>query len=89
MKHPLRENLEIAGADGADWIFCAKCQFKYCRADQDWREFCNTRLSPPIKAGSLMSILEGHYLMRQFFCPSCAALLDTDFVEAKQHERKS
>jgi hypothetical protein len=86
MRHPLRENLEIVDADSIDWILCTRCRFKYCRADQDWREFCKVRLSPPSKAGNLMSILEGHYLMRQLYCPSCAALLDTDFVEAKQNE---
>jgi hypothetical protein len=89
MRHPLRENLEIADANGADWIFCTRCGFKYCPADRDWREFCKVRLSPPKNAGSLMSILEGHYMMRQLYCPSCAALLDTDFIETNQNERKS
>ena len=89
MKHPLRENLEIADATGADWIHCSRCQFKYCRAGQDWRECCKIRLLPPNKAGSLMSILDGQYLMRQFYCPSCAALLDTDFVETKPIEGKT
>jgi acetone carboxylase gamma subunit len=89
MRHPLRENLEIADAAGTDWIFCTRCQFKYCRADQDWREFCKVRLLPPNKAGSLMSILEGQYLMRQLYCPSCAALLDTDFVDTKPHEKEA
>ncbi len=87
MTHPLRENLDIADQTGADWIFCTKCQFRYCRADQDWREFCKIVLSPPNKAGHLMSLLDGQYLMRQFFCPSCGALLDTDFVEAKQGQK--
>ena len=81
MRHPLRENLEIADATGTDWIFCSRCRFQYCRADQDWREFCKVRLLPPANAGSLMSILDGQYLLRQFYCPACAALLDTDFVE--------
>jgi len=95
MRHPLRENLEIvrenleiAGATGTDWIFCTRCHFKYCRAGQDWREFCKIRLSPPNKAGSLMSVLDGQYWMRQFYCPSCAALLDTDFVETNQKEQE-
>jgi hypothetical protein len=28
-----------------------------------------------------MSILDGQYLLQQLYCPSCAVLLDTDFVE--------
>ena len=82
MKHPLRENLEIA----EDWIHCSRCQFQYCRADQNWREFCKIRLLPPANAGCLMSALDGQYLLRQFYCPSCAALVDTDFVEKKPQD---
>lgn len=81
MRHPLRENLEITDASGTDTICCSRCRFQYCRADQDWREFCKTRLLPPANAGSLMAVLEGDYLLRQLYCPSCAALVDTDFVE--------
>jgi hypothetical protein len=86
MKHPLRENLEISDASGTDWIGCSRCRFQYCRADQDWREFCTIRLLPPRHAGDLMSLLDGQYLMRQLYCPSCAALVDTDFVEKKPQD---
>ncbi len=84
MNHPLRENLEIADSNGTEWIRCSKCQLQYCHADQDWREFCKIRLLPPAKAGSLLAILDGDHMMRQFYCPSCGALMDTDFVEKKQ-----
>ncbi len=83
MTHPLRENLEITDASGTDMISCSRCRFQYCRADQDWREFCKTRLLPARDAGTLMGLLDGEYLLRQLYCPSCAALVDTDFVEKK------
>jgi hypothetical protein len=83
MTRPLRENLEIVELDGTNWISCSECRFRYCRADQNWRDFCKTRLLPPVKAGNLMSVFEGQYLLRQLYCPSCAALLDTDFVEKR------
>jgi hypothetical protein len=48
------------------------------------------RLLPPANAGSLMSVLDSQYLMRQLYCPSCAALLETDFIEKQQDDtRKS
>lgn len=81
MRHPLRENLEITDANDIDWISCSRCHFRYCRAEQDWREFCKTRLLPPRNAGALMAVLDGQYLLRQLYCPSCAALVETDFVE--------
>jgi acetone carboxylase gamma subunit len=84
MTHPLRENLEVTDESGAPSIRCSKCQHRYCRADQDWREFATVRLSPPANAGNLFSILEGGYLLRQLFCPSCAALVETDFIESDQ-----
>ena len=56
------------------------------RADEDWRQFCKVRLLPPTKAGSLMADLNGQYLLRQFYCPSCAVLLDTDFVEEHSND---
>lgn len=85
MNHPLRENLEIANADGAEWIRCNRCQHRYCRSDQDWRQFAKQRLMAPTHAGQLMSVLNGDYLLRQRYCPACAVLLDSDFVEEKSH----
>ena len=43
MNHPLRENLEVASADGSEWVRCKPCQHKYCRTDQDWRQFAKAR----------------------------------------------
>jgi acetone carboxylase gamma subunit len=84
MTHPLRENLEVSDHTGAPSIRCAKCRHHYCRADQDWRDFAAVRLSPPANAGGLFTILDGDYLLRQLFCPSCAALVETDFIESDQ-----
>ena len=82
MTHPLRENLAVVSENGTDSIRCSKCQHRYCRADQDWRLFAAVRLSPPSQAGRLFRDLEGSYFLRHLFCPSCAALVETDFVEA-------
>jgi N-methylhydantoinase B len=67
---------------GADSIRCSKCQHRYCRADEDWRLFSTVRLSAPTHAGRLFADLERNYFFRQLFCPSCAALVETDFIEA-------
>jgi len=85
MNHPLRENLEIYADDDGEWIRCSRCQHIHCRADQDWRKVCKTRLLPPTKAGQLMDTLAGQYLLRQTYCPSCGVLLDTDLVEESEH----
>ena len=84
MSHPLRENLHVVSESGADSIRCSKCQHRYCRADEDWRVLATIRVSPPSQAGRLFGDLEGSYLLRQLFCPSCAALVETDFIEAPE-----
>ena len=81
MRHQFRENLEVAELQGVEWIRCSRCQFQYCESHKEWRDFSKVRLLPPTKAGSLMSDLVGQYLLRQFYCPACAALVDTDIVE--------
>lgn len=81
MNHPIRANLEIVMLDGTEWICCSKCHRKHCRVGEEWRQFCKIRLLPPTKAGALMADLNDKYLLRQIYCPSCAVLLDTDFVE--------
>ncbi len=86
MRRPLRENLEVTELNGEKWICCSQCEFQYCSAGEDWRKACKVQLVPPSKAGRLMTLLDDQYSMRQFCCPSCGALVDTDFVEEKKHE---
>jgi hypothetical protein len=86
MRHPLRENLQVADAGDTDWIYWSRCRFQYRRADQDWREFCKVRWLAPADAGSLMSVLDSGYRLRQFYYPSGVALVDTDCVENRPQE---
>jgi acetone carboxylase gamma subunit len=86
MNHPLRANLIVADVDGDPWVSCAKCGHKYCRAGENWREHSKTRLLAPTKAGALMAVLNGQYLLRQLYCPACAVLLETDFTEENAHD---
>ena len=80
-EHPLRENLELARHAGGGWIRCAQCGHLLCPSDQDWTQACARKLLPPISAGPLMEPLEGQFLLEQLYCPSCAALLETEIVE--------
>jgi N-methylhydantoinase B len=80
--HPLRENLEVARHAGSRWIRCAKCKHLICREDEDWAAACNRTLLPPTKAGPLMQPLEGHFVLKQLHCPSCAVLFEAEFMEA-------
>lgn len=82
MSHPFRENLEVRTESNASWIACIRCGRLLCPVEHDWKQACSARTFPPTKAGPLMSVLDGRYVLLQRYCPSCGALLDADLVEA-------
>ncbi len=82
MNHPLGENLEVFRQGAEDLIRCIRCSHVFCPAADDWKKACKRVLFPPTKAGPLMEVLAGQFLLEQLFCPSCGALLNTDLVEA-------
>lgn len=81
MSRPFRENLEVRTESDQSWIGCVRCGRRICRIESDWKEACWTRTFPPTKAGPLMGVLEGRYVLMQCYCPSCGTLLDADLVE--------
>ena len=81
MSHPFRENLEVRTESDESWIGCTRCGHRICRIESDWKEACSTRTFPPTKAGPLMGVLVGRYVLVQRYCPSCGTLLDADLVE--------
>ena len=42
----------------------------------------------PTEAGPLMKELVGHFVLQQFYCPSCGALLDTALEETQEKPMK-
>jgi hypothetical protein len=82
---PFRENLEIEPTESGAWLRCTKCGHRLCAFGQDWQAAALRRLFAPIKAGALMTILEGRYLFEKLYCPVCGVLLDAKMVEEK-HE---
>ena len=81
MSHPFRENLEVVTAGVQKRIRCSRCFHVFCQFGEDWQKHCKKRTFPPVKAGPLMSDLEGSYLLEKFYCPSCGALLESELVE--------
>ena len=89
MHHPLRENLEVFTDDSGTWVRCTRCLHVFCALAKDWRSACKVNHSEPTKAGPLMSVLLGQYLIQQHYCPSCYALIDTDLVEKLEGNRNN
>jgi N-methylhydantoinase B len=78
--HPLEEYLEIAFDAGGAWIRCKQCSHVLCSADEEWTDAVATRKLLPTAAGRLMKELNGVFLLKQFYCPSCAVLLRNEIV---------
>ncbi len=83
MSYPLRENLEVVSEGTQTQVRCIRCRHVLCSAADEWKKNSKRALFPPTKAGPLMNVLSGQFLLEQLFCPSCGALLNTDLVETK------
>ena len=81
MSHPLGDNLEVYSDQGANWVRCTRCSHVIARLEEHWRQRCERRTFSPTKAGPLMTILVGHYVLQKLYCPGCGTLLESDMVE--------
>jgi len=85
VKHPFRENLEVESAADRQWLRCVNCGRRLCALGQDWKAAALRKVFSPAKAGPLMKILEGRYLLEKIYCPSCGVLFNAEMIEEK-HE---
>lgn len=60
-------------------VQCTACGHCICAAEERWKERAACRQSPPAVGGPLR-VEEGRFSLLEFFCPSCATLLDVDTV---------
>ena len=80
---PARDHLSptiVLRPDGGETVFaCAACDAVLGPASAPWKDHAVRRETPLAAAGG-PAWDTGHdrVLLRQFFCPSCAALLDTE-----------
>ncbi len=84
MSHPFREYVEVYTNLTGKWIRCTKCLHLLSQLGEDWRVACKRKTFSPTKAGPLMDVLVGRYLLEKLYCPSCGVLLDSDMVELKR-----
>jgi hypothetical protein len=83
VSYPPREVVEVCEENGGKVARCAKCTGDLGELGEDWKKGCRVKRLSPAEAGPLMKELVGHYLLQQFYCPSCGALLQNDLVEKK------
>ena len=84
MSRPLRENLELATRDGADWVQCARCGRPLAPAGEDWHAHCVVKRLPPTQMGPHRELLQGRLELEEHYCPQCGATLDAAMVESAE-----
>ena len=76
---PINGYLQLVKEREESYIQCTHCGNKVSSANDSWKDKVVSRKSSLSQAGPLRPTENGFFL-REFFCPSCAALLDTEVV---------
>jgi N-methylhydantoinase B len=77
---PFQEYLTIHREGGAADIRCTQCSYVFCSPDEDWTRAAACRLLAPTAGGPRMAELDGQYMLKQLYCPSCAVLLCSEII---------
>ena len=78
------ENLEVVG-DKEKVYRCLKCGHILGPAKQDYKDFALKRTVPISKAQpaflSSYAVKSNTFVMREYYCPSCAVMFEVDMVQ--------
>jgi hypothetical protein len=72
-KYRIGEYLQLTSQDGD--VQCTWCGASICSAHDAWRDHAARRTSPVSLAGPPKTVSDD-YVLREFFCPSCATALE-------------
>jgi N-methylhydantoinase B len=82
--HPVSEYLQILESEEGRVLQCSWCGEILCPGTTKWKDQVRSSELPTTKAGPLRAKNE-QFILREYYCPSCATLLDTE-VTMKGHE---
>lgn len=71
------EYLQHVGTGHDSWVQCTWCRHRVADGRAHWKDRVAVRHVPTSTAGSYRDSMPG-MVLRQFYCPSCATLLDTE-----------
>lgn len=78
MSAGLSGSLAIIDAEGGSKIACRACERPLVAAGQPWKPNAHVREIPMQGAGGSAYASAEHVVLRQFCCPGCGALLDSE-----------
>jgi acetone carboxylase gamma subunit len=78
MSVSLSGSLAIIDMDGEKKIACQACERPLVASGEPWKPSALVKELPMQGAGGDAYASADHVVLRQFYCPGCAALLDTE-----------
>ena len=85
MTRRMNEFLEIDESNGREVIRCKKCQYEFSSITENYKRYAKSTESQLNKAGPKYFFRPSkNFVLREYYCPSCAVLLDVEMVE--KHE---
>jgi len=76
---PLGEYLQQVGDAAAGWVQCTWCGHRLTGPGRHWKDAAVSAAAPLSTAGRFHEAAPG-LVLRHFYCPECATLLDTEVV---------
>jgi acetone carboxylase gamma subunit len=82
------ENLAIESHDGRPTFVCGRCHTPIGPAEEDYKRHCLYRERPVQEIGRLFGdprrFVDDDIVFREFLCPNCGGLFDTEINRASE-----
>lgn len=82
----IHEYLEIVKEDNGEFVIkCHECGCNICRANENYKSHVPYRIKEPAEIGRMFVKKEWNVL-KEYFCPNCATMLQVDVVDPNEVE---
>ena len=71
------EYLVIEDVGGQKVIQCSRCQYVYCAATENCKNYALMREFSPPKPGTILKESK-RFVLREFYCPQCGTMFDLE-----------
>ncbi len=77
----IHEYLQVLDTPGGQHVVCRRCGHQFCPATEGYKPYATMSTRPAGTAGPRHRCA-GEFVMREFYCPGCATLLDVEVCVA-------
>ena len=77
--YPISEYLQLVEVNKSKFVQCKWCGETICHEREEWKDEVPYGNFPVSKAGPFRAE-NGQFVLKEFYCPTCATLLDTEIL---------